>query len=189
MWRPPPGGFQWHGTRARVFLIVVCAVVERVASYVTRWKCPLCGRTFTWYPDFALPYKRYVLGFIRIRCAEYVKDPGQTYRSAVQEEGMAVGYSDWEKQLQPSTLWRWVTSLGSLPETARAALGLIKQKTSGTGIFREVAALRALPQKYRCEGRRQALVRYMKLLHIDHIYALLFGVSVFPKLATGAGWG
>ena len=138
-----------------------------------------------------MAYKRYVLAFVRTRCAGYVKDPAQTYRCGVQEEGMPICYEDTEEvaQLQPSTLYRWVTSLGSLPETARAALELIKQTDPGTGIFRELGTLQVAEQKYRSEGRRRVLVRCMELLHIEPIYAALFGVCVLPELATGSGWG
>ena len=188
---PPPGGFRWHGVRARVFLVVVCAVVERVASYVTRWKCTCCGRTVTWYPDFALPYKRYVLGFIQARCAQYVEAPACSYRSGVQDEGMPICYEDPEKvkELQPSTLWRWVSSLGSMPATACAALDVIKQKDPATGIFRALGALHVAARKYRSEGRRRVLMGCLELVSIDRVYAALFEVCVFPELATGAGWG
>jgi hypothetical protein len=186
----PPRGFRWHGVRARVFL-VVCSVVERVASYVTRWKCPLCGRTFTWYPDFALPYKRYVLGFIQARCTGYVEDPACSYRSGVQEAGMPISYADVDSgtELQPSTLWRWESSLGSMPATACAALDLIKQKDPATGIFRALGTLYVVAHKYRSEGRRRVLMGCLELVCIDRVYAALFEVSVFPELAMGHGWG
>jgi hypothetical protein len=162
-----------------------------VASYVTRWKCPLCGRTFTLYPPFALPFKRYVLGFIQARCARYVEDSARSYRSGVQEEGMPISYADADSgmELQPSTLWRWVSSLGSMPATACAALDVIKQKDPGTGIFRTLGTLRVAARKYRSEGRRRVLMGCLELVSIDRVYAALFEVSVFPELATAHGWG
>ena len=188
--RFPPGGFQCHGVRARVFL-VVGAVVERVASYVTRWKCPLCGRTFTLYPPFAVPFKRYVLGVIQARCARYVEDSVCSYRSGVREAGMPICYEDADSgtELQPSTLWRWVSSLGSMPATACAALDVIKQKDPATGIFRELGTVHVAARKYRSEGRRRVLMGCLELVSIDRVYAALFEVSVFPELATAHGWG
>jgi len=67
-----------HGVRSRLFLVLVEAVILRVWSHLTRWKCPLCRRSFTLYPDFALPFKRHVLTFILERCAAYVEDRART---------------------------------------------------------------------------------------------------------------
>jgi hypothetical protein len=186
-----PREFQWHGVRRRVFLVFVFGLVEAVASCLTRWKCVLCNRTFTLYPVFALPFKRCVREFIQARCAGYVEDAACSYRTGVQEGGEPIFYKDPEQGavLRGSTLWRWMTSLGSLPETARKALVLIKQKDPSTGIFREEGTLRVAAHKFRSKGRGTVLKRCIELVHIDAVYTALFGVSVFPELATGCGWG
>jgi hypothetical protein len=186
-----PREFQWHGVRRRVFLVFVFGLVEAVASRLTRWKCVLCSRTFTLYPGFALPYKRYVLVFIQARCAGYVEDAGCSYRTGVQEGGEPIFYRDPDRGavLPPSTLWRWVTSLGSLPATVRQALVLVKQKDPSTGIFRTLGTLRVAAHKFRSPPRQRILVRCLHLVHVESVYAALFGVSVFPELATGCGWG
>jgi len=38
--------FQRHGVRKRLFRFFVQEVIEEVGSYLTRWKCPLCRRTY-----------------------------------------------------------------------------------------------------------------------------------------------
>ena len=135
-----PVCFKCHGVRPRLFLVFAEAVIRRVQSYLTRWKCPLCRRTFTLYPAFALPFKRYVLPFLLARCTAYVDDAARTYRDGVNEAGQPISHADLDAgaQLWPSTLWRWVTTLSRLPVTVRAALNLIKQKEPSTDIFRDV---------------------------------------------------
>ena len=185
-----PVRFKRHGVRPRVFLVFVEEVIRRVWSYLTRWKCPLCNRTFTVYPDFALPFKRYVLPFIVARCAAYVEDAVRTYREGVQEKGEPISHEDADKgaQLWPSTLWRWVDRLGRFPVTVRQALNLIKQKDPSTAIFRALGCLRIGEGKFRSQARKVLLHRCRELVTADREYARLFGVSIFPELATGSGF-
>ena len=182
--------FKQHGVRKRLFLVFADWVVQRVWSYLTRWKCPLCKRTFTLYPDFALPFKRYLLAFIQERCAAYVEDRARTYRQGVEEKGEPISHEDADKgaELWPSTLWRWVDTLGRFPVTVRQALHLIKQKDPATGVFRELGRLRIREGKFRSEGRRILLQRCRELVTADRVYGWLFSVPVFPDLATRCGW-
>jgi len=184
------GGFKWHGLRKRLFLVFADWVIQRVWSYLTRWKCPLCRRTFTLYSDFALPFKRYVLAFIGERGAAYVEDEARTYREGTQAEGMAISYEEADSgtQLWPSTLWRWVSTLGHFPETVRQALLLLKQKDPSSGVFRALGALRIRPGKYRSEKRKGVLRRCGELALADRAYTPLFQASIFPELATRCGF-
>jgi len=188
--RGRPVRFKRHGVRPRLFLVFAAEVIRRVWSYLTRWKCPLCNRTFTVYPEFALPFKRYVLLFILERCAAYVEDAVRTYREGVKEEGEPISHEDADKgaQLWPSTLWRWVDRLGRFPVTVGQALNLIKQKDPSTDIFRALGRLRIRASKFRSEARKLLLQRCRELVTADPEYARLFSVSVFPELATRCGF-
>ena len=185
-----PVRFKRHGVRSRLFLVFAAEVIRRVWSYLTRWKCPLCQRTFTVYPDFALPFKRYVLPFILERCAAYVADKARTYREGVNEGGSAICHEDAESGmvLCPSTLWRWVDRLGRFSLAMRQALGLIKQKDPSTDVFRALGRLRIREGKFRSEGRKIVLKHCGELVAVDQEYARLFGVSIFPELATRSGF-
>jgi hypothetical protein len=185
-----PVRFKRHGVRYRLFLVFAAEVIRRVWSYLTRWKCPLCKRTFTANPDFALPFKRYVLPFILERCAAYVADKARTYREGVNEGGSAICHEDAESGvvLWPSTLWRWVDRLGRFSVTVRQALNLIKQKDSSTDVFRALGRLRIRAGKFRSEARKVILQHCGKLVTAEQEYARLFRVSVFPELATGSGF-
>lgn len=184
------GRFKRHGVRKRLFLVFADWVVRRVWSYLTRWKCPLCKRAFTLYPDFALPFKWYVLPFIQARCVAYVEDEVHTYREGVEEEGKPISHEDADGgvELWPSTLWRWVDALGRFPVTLRQALNLIKQKEPSTGLFRALGGVRIGEGKFRSEARKLLLQRCCELALSDRVYRNLFGASIFPGLATGCGW-
>jgi len=184
-----PDSFSRHGARRRLFF-VFAFVVLRVRSNLTRWKCPLCGRTCTQYPDFALPFKRYTTGFIASRCAGYVGDDARTYAEGVEEGEMPICHEDPDDggKLWPSTLWRWVATLGGLPETVGHALELIKQKDPSSALFRALGARLIRAGKFRSEARKGVLQRCLELLLAAPVYARLFEVSLFPDLATGVGW-
>ena len=188
--RGRPVCFKRHGVRPRLFLVFVEEVIRRVRSYLTRWKCPLCQRTFTLYPGFALPFKHYVLPFILARCAAYVADVVRTYREGVKEAGSPISHEDADggAELRPSTLWRWVTRLGRFPVTVGQALNLIKQKDPSTDLFRALGRLRIRAGKFRSEARRLLLQRGRELATVDREYARLFSASVFPDLATRSGF-
>jgi hypothetical protein len=185
-----PARFKQRGVRERLFLVFAEAVVRRVWSYLTRWTCPLCKCTFTFYPDFALPFKRYLLPFMRARCGAYVEDDVRTYLEGVQEQGRPISHEDADGgvELWPSTLWRWVTALGGFPETVRQALNLIKQKDPSTKVFRALGDLRIRAGKFRSKTRRLVLQRCRELEIAEQVYARLFSVCVFPDLAMRCGW-
>lgn len=182
-------GFRRHGVRKRLFL-VFSEVVVRVWSYLPRWKCPACRRTFTQYPDFALPFKRYVLPFLRERVSAYATDEALTYAKGVEEEGISICHEDTDegRKLWPSTLWRWVRTLGGFPETVRRALDLIHQKDPSTDIVRRLSGGRFRAEKFRSEARGRVLQCCRELLLVEPVYAESFDVRIFPDLATGVGW-
>jgi len=185
-----PVRFKRHGVRPRLFLVFAAEVIRRVWSYLTRWRCPLCKRTFTVYPDFALPFKRYVRPFIVERCTAYVEDAVRTYGEGVKEAGKPISHEDADggAELWPSTLWRWVDRLGRFPVTVRQALNLIKQKDPSTAIFRALGCLRIREGKFGSEARRLILQRCRELVTADQEYARLFSACVFPDLAARCGF-
>ena len=184
-----PGRFWRHGVRERLFL-VFAEVVCRVCSYLTRWRCPLCRQTFTLYPDFALPFKRYPAPFVLARCAAYASDEARTYREGVLEEGMPISHADADAgmELSASTLWRWVGTLGGLSEAEPRLLDLVRQKDPSTLLFRALAGVRIQSGKYRSEGRRELLAGCWRLALVAAEHVRLFAVSVFTEFGTRSGF-
>jgi len=119
-----------------------------------------------------------------------VEDRVGTYREGVEEGGMPICHEDKDggTVLWPSTLWRWMDTLGRFPLTVGQALNLIKQKDPSTGVFRVLACLRIRGDKYRSEARKALLQRCRALTLADGVYRNLFSASLFPDLATRCGW-
>jgi hypothetical protein len=184
--------FKRHDRRKRTFLLIVGDLVERVDSLLTRWKCVLCERTFSLYPSFALPHKHYVRPTIFERGQSYLDDEDASYRRAIQIEGMPVFYAGEseeridERTLAPSTLYRWLTSLGGLERTVREALRLIRSASPKATIFRTTYPVP--PRKYRSPERKKRLQLGRQLFETERVYRPLFGASIFPHLATACAF-
>jgi len=186
--------------------VVVGDLVHRALSRLIRWKCPRCRQTFTGYPPFALPHKRYVRPVIFARSRAYVEDDTQSYRQAVQDGGRSIFHPRREDQavtaesteeekrkeqtpiLTHTTLHRWITTLGQWPKTMRHAWDLIQQRDPATTRLRDLWRLSVPPWKSRSEARRALLRACRRLFRTEAIYVATFGVSIFPNLATGCGW-
>ncbi len=114
------------------------------------------------------------------------------YRKTVKHEGMPITYDDrtpagLEKAsgLAPSTVWRWLSWLGEMTGTLRAAWGLIREKEPNSTLHRQPWVV--APWKYRSLKRQHPLQQAMQLLAADRVCESLFGEGIFPRYATGQG--
>lgn len=177
-----PQFFCLHEKRERQFWVLVVDVVKKIVSLLIRWKCPLCGRTFTEYPEFALAHKRHVKKTVLELSDKYVSDKGKgnvTYQSAVEVDWLQIGYVDEadnakDPKLAPPTVWKWVGFLGK-GDWLEKMLALIKEKMPQTGIFRVIKPVPAC--KYRSEERREILARCMRVWEVTIEFKKLFGFS------------
>ena len=194
-----PDFFKRHDVRQRQFLVIVERLIVKVMSFLVRMKCSLCGKTFTQYPSFALPYKRYVSQQIMERTLSYLQDDTMTYERATLEQDtvatkgrsppgqpMPVFHQDPGKapRLAPCTVHRWVTTLGGLKNTLQAATHLLLEKDAD--IHRQ--AFDVLARKYRSRERKQLLQDCLRLFHAEARCRVLFGCSIFPELAIRCCW-
>lgn len=178
-----PNTYKLHESRKRSFRFIAGCFVHKVISLLVRWKCPICDRTFTEYPAFALPYKRYVLMDIEVLCEDYLKNE-KSYQQVVSCEDGAIGYEGKndkidERQLSASTPWRWLGLLGSMNNTLTGALNLIRQKAANSYIFRELFPI--FSGKYHTQKRKLLLQNAWKLLQANQIFQHLFGDKIFPR--------
>jgi hypothetical protein len=141
---------------------------------------------------FALPRKRFVQQPVLAKACEYL-GTDHTYRKTVEHEGMSIVYDDrmakgkWRPVgLSPSTVWRWLSWLGGMPATLRAAMGLIREREPNAALHRELWGVSA--DKYRSRQRRDTLQRAMQLLVADRLCAELFGKGIFPRFGIARGW-
>ena len=88
--------------------------------------------------------------------------------------------------LAPSTVWRWLSWLGGMPGTLRAAWDLIRQKEPNSTLHRQPWAVS--PAKYRSQQRRETLIVAMQVLAVDRVCEGILGTGIFPRYATGRGF-
>jgi hypothetical protein len=105
--------FKIHAFRERRFLIIVELLVKAVFCTLVRFRCPDCGKTITWYPDFAIPHKHYTRQTIEGLSLAYVQNDQMSYQDALMPDG-AVPERDGGRPLSPSSLYRWISTLAEL---------------------------------------------------------------------------
>jgi hypothetical protein len=180
--------FKLHAYRERRFLVIVQMMVEAVFTALARFKCPFCGKTFTRYPDFAIPYKHYTRQTIDFFSRAYVESDHATYEKALMVDHEVPGYPDGERTLAGSTVARWITTLSGLVVTSRQALRLVLQKSPLSPIARQLAGLTVSPRKYRSIERKNKLMACRRLLMTEDIFQAVFGRSIFTNFATRCGF-
>lgn len=161
-------------------------MVVRVFCELGVWKCPTCGRAFTDYADFALPNKRYITPEILSRSREkYMEDPDATYEKASRSNGMATLYEgpagESGRCLRPSTIWRWLGYLGSLKETLRHSLQMIRGRDPESDLHRRTIPIPE--RKYQSRQRRQRLQLAWRLCLTDDTFRKFWGTSLFHDFA------
>jgi len=179
--------FKRHEARRRIFYVVVDQIVHTVFGLLVRWKCPACGKTFTQYPDFALPYKRYTLPTILDFSSRYTESPTMTYRKTVRSAQL--GYKGSERQLEHSTVHRWLTGLGGLTKTVAYAADTLLQIAPSSSACLYAARLPVEPAKYRSDERKSLLQRCRRFFFFEAVARKLLFFSIFPKLATDCRYG
>ena len=181
--------FKEHAYRDRTFLVIVDMLVKTVFSVLLRFRCPECGKTFTYYPDFALPYKRYTRQTVTHFSRSYVQDPDATYQKAAMVGTSVPGYPGDQQTLAPSTIHGFITSVSGLAITAQRALDLVLQEDPASAICRDIAQLTVAGQKYKSKARKGTLVQCLKFLAIEPLFHRIFNTSIFTKLAMGCAFG
>ena len=167
--------------------------MESEKGLLLRWKCPGCNKTTTDYPDFALPYKRYTLPTILAFSQAYIQDPLSSYRRLV--DACPLPYkiksdhgSSQEPMMEHSTIHRWISTLGGYSRLVQNATDLMLQADPTTSLCRDLAGLKISPRKYMSSIRKQILATCFQLVTLVPLYLAQFRVSIFPKLATRAGY-
>ncbi len=166
--------FRRHALRHRYLLVIADGMIYRIQIFLPRWKCPSCNCTFTDYPPFVIPYKHYTLWQMREHAHRYVLSNQVNYRQEVTASGTPLFYADgqvataeaseWEKEneavpaMAHSTLYRWITTLGSsnnLSQEALEHMGGSKLPPRQQPQTQDASAI--TPQKYRSQARKMVL--------------------------------
>ena len=153
---------------------------------MTCWKCPGCGKCFTGYPPFALPYKRYTLPTICYFTQRYVENDSISYRKLTQQAqiGSLQICNPQEWQFHHTTIHRWISTLGRFNTITRKAQDFILQADPASTVCRDLAGVGVSPRKHVSEKRKTLLLACRRLLEIERRFCRLFDVSIFHYLAT-----
>ncbi len=158
-------------------------LIKAVFCTLIRFRCPGCKKTFTFYPDFAMPHKHYTRQSVMGFAATYVQSDHMTYQQAVMVDNSAPGYHESDATLAPTTIHRWITSLGRFTKTCRTALALVLQENPASNICRDLARLITPKRKYKTKHRKRQLLSCRQLVMIELFFQTTFKISIFTKLA------
>lgn len=175
--------FKEHAFRERIFLVIIEMIIQTINCSLLRFKCPGCGKTVTWYPEFAIPYKRYTVSTVIDFSEAYVKNIKKTYETARRLDLKYPAYPEDGKMLAPSSIHRFITSLSGLENIKSRAIELILQKDPVSGICRKLGQIEINRQKYKSERRKDQLTMCLGFLNIAETFERVFGLSVFTNLA------
>jgi hypothetical protein len=159
-------------------------LIKAAFCSLIRFRCPGCGKTFTFYPDFAIPHKHYTCQSLMGFAAKYVESDDMTYQQAVMVDNSAPGYPQTDSTLAPSTIHRWIKTLGRLTNTCQTALLLMLQENPLSSICRDLARIIIPQRKFKTNHRKKQLIGCRQLLMIEAIFKATFNTSIFTKLAT-----
>ena len=176
--------FKIHAYRERRFLIIVEMLIKAAFCSLIRFRCPGCGKSLTFYPDFAIPHKHYTRQSVMGFSANYLESDDMTYQQAMMVDNSAPGYPQTGSTLAPSTIHRWITTLGRLTNTCRTALLLLLQGNPLSSICRNLARIIIPQRKFKTHHRKKHLIGCRQLLMIEAIFKATFTSSIFTKLAT-----
>jgi len=180
--------FKIHAYRERRFLIIIEMLINAAYCSLVRFRCPGCGKTFTYYPDFAIPHKHYTRPTITGFSARYLDSDDMTYQQAAMVDDSVPGYPQSDGTLAPSTIHRWITTLGRFTQTCRTALILLLQENPASSICRDLARLTVPQRKYKTDQRKKQLIGSRQLVTIETFFQATFNSSIFTKLATHCGF-
>ena len=139
--------------------------VEAVYSTLVRFKCARCGKTFTFYPDFAIPHKHYTRQtVVKFSGTDIGEHDQKTYKDAVMTIDGVPECSDKGRPLAPSTIHRWICTLAGI-FTAIRKLGKI---SSRKGLF-NFCKQQIPKKKYRTLTRKAVLLKCRGFLELSSV--------------------
>jgi hypothetical protein len=180
--------FKIHAYRERRFLIIIEMLIKAAYCSLLRFKCPGCGKTFTHYPDFAIPQKHYTRPTITGFSARYLNSEDITYRQALMVDDSVPGYPQNDATLAPTTIHRWITTLSRFIQTCRTALTLLLQENPVSSICRNLARVVIPQRKYKTKQRKKQLINCQQLMIVEAFFQATFKTSIFTKLAISCAF-
>ena len=174
--------FKQHDSRTRELRYCVTFWVNTFLLTLFRWKCSVCNATFTVYPEFLLPYKRFITPSMLLLCRDYLSTGKATYRQTVRPGGSQFAYKNNNNQeLSHVSLWNWFKGLSVFNQYAHKAVKLLFKAVPDNSIHREFIPIN--PHKYQSESRRHCLEKVEFILRvIRHLSKHRINVRIFPTI-------
>jgi hypothetical protein len=169
--RNKPERFTLHECRKRQVRLIIKNIVRVLLTLLPRWKCSICGVSFTQYPPFILPHKRFVLTDIRLFGLKYLTNKDSSYADVVKNDGDDIGYPNesglCDHFLSPSSAWRFMGYL------AGASNSEVSKKIPG-----KPAPIPSI--KHRSDERKSLLQRAFKAI----VALAVENSNIFPDFET-----
>ncbi len=160
-----PEAFKIHAYRERRFLIIVEMLVKGVYCTLVRFKCTGCGKTFAFYPGFAVPHKHYTRQTVLKFSSAYVEDDQKTYKDAVMTIDGVPECPEKERPLAPSTIHRWISTLAGIFTAYQEA----KEKPLQKKASPRLCATQIPKKKYRTLTRKAVLLKCRDFLGLSPV--------------------
>ena len=171
--------FKIHAYRERRFLIIIEMLIKATYCSLVRFICPGCGKTFTHYPDFAIPHKHYTRQTIEGFSRAYVENDQKTYQDAVMTDDGVAERAVSGRPLAPSSIHRWIGTLAELIRAHQDALKKSFQEKPAAQFCRHFGPIQIPEKKYKTYNRRECLLRCRWIFKIQTV----FKKSVFTEFA------
>jgi hypothetical protein len=140
-------------------------IVKAVACALVRLKCSGCGKTFTFYPDFAVPHKHYTRQTVEHFSGLYVKDDQKVYKDAVMTVDGVAECLETGRALAASTIHRWISTLSRIFTTYQEA----KEKPLQGKATSRLCKTQIPKKKYRTLTRKEALLKCREFLGLSPV--------------------
>lgn len=150
--------FKLHAYRERRFLIIVEVLVKAVFCTLVRFRCPDCGKTVTYYPDFAIAHKHYTRQSIEGFSRAYVQDDHKTYEGAVMIDDGVPERPVSGLALAPSSVHRWISTVADLIRRYCDGMRKSLPKNIVAQSFEDLDLIQIPERKYKTPKRRHCLL-------------------------------
>lgn len=148
--------FKQHDSRARELRYVVTFWVKTFLLTLFRWKCSVCNATFTVYPRFLLPYKRFITPSMLSLCQNYLRVGEASYRDIAYPGKSQYAYeNNGSRELSHVSVWNWFKGLLPFAQNAHKTIQLLFRAVPDSSIHREVIPVNS--RKYQSEERQICL--------------------------------
>lgn len=176
----PGSNLSIHERRSRHIYIIDTGEVIDHLTLLSRLKCAVCKRTFTHYPDFIAPYKRYIPLQV-LEMTERYREPHTGYRKSISWNFRTICWKNKDRWFSHVTLWRWISGLAR-QQILKRILSLIRQRAPSSDVFRRIVPV--CPEKFRSLERKKILQRSFRLVDAVKEAVSIFGKTFFPRFET-----